>query len=73
MKLNNIGLECAPQDRKARMFRLQPMPVRDGLSFVGVLEMFNHQSHYPFWSFRPSEELVPLPALLLTDTGLCGL
>ncbi|XP_042882064.1 uncharacterized protein LOC122264248 [Penaeus japonicus] len=58
------------KDRKARMFRLQPMPVRDGLSFVGVLEMFNHQSHYPFWSFRPSEELVPLPALLLTDTDV---
>lgn len=58
------------KDPKAQMFRLQSMPVRDGLSFVGVLEMFNHQSHYPFWSFRPSEKLVPLPALLLTDTDV---
>ncbi|XP_063604919.1 uncharacterized protein LOC134780240 [Penaeus indicus] len=58
------------KDRKAGMFRLQPMSVRDGLSYVGVLKMFNHQSHHPFWSFRPSEELVPLPALLLTDTDV---
>ncbi|XP_063598752.1 uncharacterized protein LOC134775233 isoform X2 [Penaeus indicus] len=58
------------KDRRARFVRLQDFTVRSGLSYTGVFEMFNHQSHFPFWSFTPDEDLVPLPAVLLTDTDV---
>ncbi|XP_042864090.1 uncharacterized protein LOC122248260 [Penaeus japonicus] len=52
------------------MVRLQDFPIRNGPSYKGVFEMFNHQSHYPFWSFTSGEEQIPLPAVLITDTGM---
>ncbi|XP_047481401.1 uncharacterized protein LOC125033740 isoform X2 [Penaeus chinensis] len=58
------------KDRRARFVRLQDFTVRNGPSYKGVFEMFSHQSHFPFWSFTPDEDLVPLPAVLLTDTDV---
>lgn len=59
------------RDRRARFVRIQDLAVRHGPSYQGVYEMFNHQSHFPFWSFAPDEgEPLPLPAILLTDTDV---
>ncbi|XP_050709030.1 uncharacterized protein LOC126993904 [Eriocheir sinensis] len=55
--------------RKAGLIRLQELVVHTNSPVsIPTLEMINHQAHYHFWTFQPSDQLTALPALLLTDT-----
>ncbi|KAK3882331.1 hypothetical protein Pcinc_013281 [Petrolisthes cinctipes] len=58
-------------DRKARLVRLEELKVSDGATVNDrVLQTFNHQAQFHFWTFQPSTQPTPLPAILLTDTGI---
>ncbi|XP_071521773.1 uncharacterized protein [Panulirus ornatus] len=58
------------KNRKSQLMRLQELIMKDGVTLGNAKEMFDHQAHIHFWTFLPSEENRPLPAILLTDTDV---
>ncbi|XP_068244308.1 uncharacterized protein YfbL-like [Palaemon carinicauda] len=69
-RLTRALFDSYEKDRKAMMFRLLDLTLRDGAQIGETFHMFDHQSHYHFWTFHPSDRPVPLPAILLTDTDV---
>ncbi|KAK8381417.1 hypothetical protein O3P69_018473 [Scylla paramamosain] len=57
--------------RKAGLVRVQKMVLETAAPVTShVLDMIDHQAHFPFWTFHPSDQPTALPALLLTDTDV---
>lgn len=57
--------------RKAGLVRVQEMVLENAAHVTsGILDMINHQAHFHFWAFKPSDRPTALPAVLLTDTDI---
>ncbi|XP_064098954.1 uncharacterized protein LOC135210087 [Macrobrachium nipponense] len=69
-RLTEALFDSYEKDRKAMMFRLLDLTLRDGSKYGETFRMFDHQSQFHFWTFQPADKPVPLPAILLTDTDV---
>ncbi|XP_066985722.1 uncharacterized protein [Macrobrachium rosenbergii] len=69
-RLTEALYDSYEKDRKAMMFRLLDLTLRDGSRIGETFHMFDHQSQFHFWTFQPADKPVPLPAILLTDTDV---
>lgn len=56
--------------RKGERFRLEDLQLRTGMNFDDMVKRFVKSENIHFWSFKDdTNTTVPLPAILLTDTG----
>nr|XP_053653809.1 uncharacterized protein LOC128703230 [Cherax quadricarinatus] len=69
-RLTSTIISSYSRDPKSRMMRIQELLVNSNVNQGSTVPMFNHQSHFSFWTFQPADTPVSLPAVLLTDTGV---
>ncbi|MPC27128.1 hypothetical protein E2C01_020291 [Portunus trituberculatus] len=70
-RLAQTFMDNYSKHRKAGLVRVQEMVLETSAPINNnVLEMINHQAHYHFWAFQPSDKPTALPALLITDTDV---